>query len=145
MIGLHFYTDHKDTPLLGSLIKYFDKPSFKPWQKTVISAVLEGKDTLIVQSTGAGKSLCFQFPCVATKVTIVIMPTVSLIIDQHHSLQEHGFHVTYLGSLQTDSSIHSKMPRLTMKLYLVHQKVLTMNLVNQNQFLRHFVCKKRLD
>ena len=89
MIGLHFYTDHKDTPLLGSLIKYFDKP-FKPWQKTVISAVLEGKDTLIVQSTGAGKSLCFQFPCVAAKkVTIVIMPAVSLIIDQHHSLQEH--------------------------------------------------------
>ena len=44
--------------------------------------------------------------------------TVSLIIDQHHSLQEHGFRVTYLGSLQTDSSIHSKIAQADYEILL---------------------------
>ena len=57
----------------------------------IISATLEGKNTLVVQSTGAGKSLCFQFPCVATKtLTVVLMPTISLIKDQYHHLEVTG-------------------------------------------------------
>ena len=30
--------------------------------KNIITAAIEGKDTLVVQPTGSGKSLCFLFP-----------------------------------------------------------------------------------
>lgn len=92
------------------LIKYFGKKSFKPWQRAIISAALEGKNTLVVQSTGAGKSLCYQFPCVFTKkMTIALMPTVSLIRDQFQFLQSRAIRVTFLGSLQMDTAVLSKI------------------------------------
>ena len=42
---------------MGFLVKVFKKTSFKDWQLRVISATLGGKDTLVVQPTGSGKSL----------------------------------------------------------------------------------------
>ena len=48
---------------LGLLSKHFKKVDFKPWQLSVIKAVLGGKNSLVVQPTGNGKSLCCQFPC----------------------------------------------------------------------------------
>ena len=74
---------HQDTQLMGLLVKVFKKTSFKDWQLRIISATLGGKNTLVVQPTGSGKSLCFQFPCMVTRnVTIIFMPTISLILDQ---------------------------------------------------------------
>ena len=71
--------------IIGLLMKFFEKQTL---EKAIISATLEGKNTLVVQSTGAGKSLCFQFPCVATKsITVVLMPTISLMGDQYQHLQ----------------------------------------------------------
>lgn len=76
----------------------------------VIRAALEGKDTLVVQPTGAGKSLCFQFPTTVTKkITIVISPTISLMIDQVENLQSRGLRATYLGSAQRDASMETKV------------------------------------
>ena len=40
---------------------------FKGFQLEVINAVLQKRDTLVIQPTGSGKSLCFQFPAVYTK------------------------------------------------------------------------------
>ena len=48
--------------LIATLAEKFHLTSFKPFQKTVINATLEGKDTLVIQPTGSGKSLCFLFP-----------------------------------------------------------------------------------
>ena len=74
---------------------------------------MEGKNTLVIQSTGAGKSLCFQFPCVATKtLTVVLMPTISLIKDQYQHLQSTELRVTYLGTLQTDKAVLSKIAQM---------------------------------
>ncbi len=70
----------------------------------MICATLEGKDTLVVQPTGAGKRLCFQFPTTVTnKMTIVITPTISLMIDQVENLHLRGLRATYLGSAQRDA------------------------------------------
>ncbi|MDA8002864.1 MAG: DEAD/DEAH box helicase, partial [Alphaproteobacteria bacterium] len=35
---------------------------FRDYQRLAISAALNGKDSLIIQPTGSGKSLCYQFP-----------------------------------------------------------------------------------
>ena len=90
--------------LTGLFMKYFNKPSFKDWQLRIISATLESKNTLVVMPTGSGKSLCYQFPAVVTgKLTIVLMPTISLIMDQVHHLQASGLRITHLGTMQTSS------------------------------------------
>ena len=48
--------------LIATLAERFSLTAFKPFQKKIINAALEGRDTLVVQPTGSGKSLCFQFP-----------------------------------------------------------------------------------
>jgi len=102
--------EHRDTQLTGLLVKHFKKTSFKDWQLDVIKATVDGKNSLIVQPTGSGKSLCFQFPGVVTgKITVVLMPTVSLILDQFRRLEAARVKVTYLGSMQKDPGIMGKV------------------------------------
>ena len=82
-----------------ALVESFSLLSFYPYQKSIIDAMLEKKDTIVIQSTGNGKSLCFQFPLVhLLKKAIVIMPTISLMRDQTIQVNEHGIKVAYMGS-----------------------------------------------
>ena len=61
-----------------------------PWQMETITAALQGNDALIVQPTGAGKSLCFTIPSLIDKKTaVVISPTISLMTDQVRKLTHH--------------------------------------------------------
>ena len=95
---------------MGLLMKFFKKNAFKDWQLRVIKAILGGKNALIVQPTGSGKSLCFQFPSTITaKMTIVLLPTVSLIMDQVKALETTGLRVTYLGTMQNDRTVMGKI------------------------------------
>jgi ATP-dependent DNA helicase RecQ len=41
---------------------YWGYKAFRPQQLSVIEAVLAGKDVLTLLPTGAGKSICYQFP-----------------------------------------------------------------------------------
>ena len=85
------------------LAEKFQLTHFKEFQTRIVNAVLN-KDTLVIQPTGSGKSLCFQFPAVYTKkLTLVITPTISLMQDQTH---EKGISTVYLGSAQMD--IHAE-------------------------------------
>ena len=76
---------------------------FQDFQKEAIDATFLGKDVLIVQPTGKGKSLCFQFPAIFSgNTTLVITPTTSLMQDQTHELTAKGINAVFLGSAQTD-------------------------------------------
>jgi len=87
----------------------FHLTHFKGFQLEVINAVLDKRDTLVIQPTGSGKSLCFQFPAVYTKmVTLVITPTISLMQDQTNELEKRGISATYLGSAQLDINAENK-------------------------------------
>ncbi|KAE9418187.1 hypothetical protein Angca_009007, partial [Angiostrongylus cantonensis] len=70
----------------------FHISSFRPLQREVINAIMSGVDTLVVMSTGAGKSLCYQLPAIAMKggLVVVISPLISLIEDQLASLRKLG-------------------------------------------------------
>ncbi|KAJ1361469.1 hypothetical protein KIN20_020728 [Parelaphostrongylus tenuis] len=73
------------------LSKVFHISSFRPFQREVINAIMSGVDTLVVMSTGAGKSLCYQLPAIAMKgLIVVISPLISLIEDQLASLRKLG-------------------------------------------------------
>ena len=68
----------------------FRKREFRGQQLDAIVNVLSGKDTLVLQPTGAGKSLIYQLSGqLMPGVTIVIDPIKALIEDQVRGLKEH--------------------------------------------------------
>ena len=91
-------------------MKNFGLTAFKDWQLETINTVIKGKNTLIIQPTGGGKSLCFCFPPLVTeKVSIVITPTISIMADQVRGLQEKGIQAAHLGGGVKDADV---LPRL---------------------------------
>lgn len=96
--------------MLATLAEKFDCTRFKSYQKVVIQEVLDGCDALVIQPTGSGKSLCFQFPPVHQhKKAVVVVPTISLMEEHVHNLQEIGIPSAYLGSAQKDKALEDKV------------------------------------
>jgi ATP-dependent DNA helicase RecQ len=74
----------------------------RPGQEEVIRSVLEGRDTLAVMPTGAGKSLCYQLPALHLEgTTVVVSPLISLMKDQVDKLSEAGVEAAQLNSSLT--------------------------------------------
>src|SRR5687767_7088059 len=60
----------------------FGLPGFRPGQREVVESVLEGRPTVAVMPTGAGKSLCYQLPAVmAGGTALVVSPLIALMKD----------------------------------------------------------------
>ncbi len=73
------------------LQKYWQFQQFRPLQEDVIHHVLEGKDTLAVLPTGAGKSICYQIPALLMPgACLVISPLIALMKDQVLGLKKRG-------------------------------------------------------
>ncbi|XP_039593277.1 ATP-dependent DNA helicase Q4 isoform X2 [Polypterus senegalus] len=65
----------------------FGYKSFRPGQELAIMRILSGLSTLVVLSTGMGKSLCYQLPAYlyakrSKSIALVVSPLVSLMDDQ---------------------------------------------------------------
>ncbi|KAJ5172439.1 hypothetical protein N7492_005032 [Penicillium capsulatum] len=81
------------------LHRVFRKKSFRPLQRDVVEAAVEGHDVFLQASTSFGKSLCFQLPAViSTGLTIVICPLLALMMDQVNALQAIGVAVSTINS-----------------------------------------------
>lgn len=98
-------------------MNHFKITELKPWQLKILSASLERKDTLVIQPTGSGKSLCYQlFPFASGKMTVVLTPTISLMKDQCCKLEEMGVPATFTGSSQTDVRINERIKNKDFKI-----------------------------
>lgn len=95
---------------LSVLKNKFGHPNFRLKQWNVIDSVMNKKqDCVAIMATGHGKSICFQFAAVYTnKITIVISPLISLMIDQVTALNSANISACYLGSAQEDKKVFSR-------------------------------------
>ena len=86
-----------EDPLLKALRRHFGWSAFRDGQRSVVEALLEGRDCLAVLPTGAGKSLCYQLPALVREgLTVVVSPLVSLMQDQVRQLHRRGIPATCL-------------------------------------------------
>ena len=88
----------------------FGYPDFRPGQTDAVSAVLGGRDTLVVLPTGGGKSLCYQVPALLLDgLTVVISPLISLMKDQVDALTARGLAATFINSTLSQSEVSARM------------------------------------
>jgi ATP-dependent DNA helicase RecQ len=86
----------------AALERTFGYPDFRGGQVPAVSAVLEGRDVLVLMPTGGGKSLCFQVPAlVLPGLTLVVSPLISLMQDQVEVLRRKGVPAELLNSTLT--------------------------------------------
>ena len=96
-------------PLIA-LEKYFGFRKFLDGQASVVSALLSGRDAMVVMPTGGGKSLCYQLPAlVMDGVTLVISPLIALMKDQVDGLVRKGVPATMINS---SVPLHEQRERL---------------------------------
>ena len=86
---LEIQNEASDEKLVNLLRLTHGYDSFRDGQLEAIKMVLEGKSTMLVLPTGAGKSLCYQLPAlVLPGITLVVSPLVALMIDQLRHLAQ---------------------------------------------------------
>ncbi|KAL1840929.1 hypothetical protein VTJ49DRAFT_5289 [Mycothermus thermophilus] len=82
-----------------TLRRQFNKTSFRPHQRDIILAALDGYDVFVQAATSFGKSLCFQLPAVIDRgITIVISPLLSLMMNQVEALRAANVDARTLNS-----------------------------------------------
>ncbi|KAI5306492.1 hypothetical protein KEM56_000613 [Ascosphaera pollenicola] len=73
---------HHPVDIEFTLRRVFGKDSFRPLQREVIEAAIDGHDVFLQAATSFGKSLCFQLPAV---------------VDQVNALKAHGVPVATIN------------------------------------------------
>ena len=93
-----------------ALKRWWGYDSFRPMQREIIDAALEGRDVLAILPTGGGKSLCFQVPAMLRDgLALVVTPLIALMKDQVQNLAQRGIRAL---------AIHGGMPRREIDLAL---------------------------
>lgn len=84
------------------LQRTFRLPKFYDEQWLTIDKVLKGEKVLLIEKTGFGKSLCFQFPATVFKgTTVIFSPLIALMRDQVKKLTALGIAAKCINSEQT--------------------------------------------
>ena len=79
-----------------SIDRFYDKQ----WE--AIEKILKGERVLLIEKTGFGKSLCFQFPAILFNgTTVIFSPLIALMRDQVKNLNSLGIAAKCINSEQT--------------------------------------------
>ena len=93
------------------LKEQFGLNSFYDEQWNAISKVMDGERIIMIQKTGFGKSLCFQFPATQFDgLTIIFSPLIALMRDQIKNLKKRGIEAAAINSEESrvDNEINLK-------------------------------------
>lgn len=85
------------------LKKQFGIERFYDEQWQAVQRLLLGERVLMIERTGFGKSLCYQFPATQFDgMTIVFSPLIALMRDQVQALARKGIAARYINSEQSE-------------------------------------------
>ena len=91
----------------------FGYEEFRPGQEAAVSAILSGRDTVVVLPTGGGKSLCFQVPALLMRgLTVVVSPLISLMKDQVDALTARGLPAAFINSTLSSAQVSDRLARV---------------------------------
>jgi ATP-dependent DNA helicase RecQ len=101
------------TKMKRTLRDVFGLEKLRLGQAEVIRSVLEGKNTLALMPTGAGKSLCYQLPALHIPGrTVIVSPLISLMKDQVDKLEGAGLDASQLNSSLTTREHQENLERI---------------------------------
>ena len=84
-------------------------PHLRPGQRDAIHSLLEGRDTLLVQPTGSGKSAVYQIAgALLEGSTLVISPLIALQKDQADAIEASKLEATAVVNSTLSSSEHAE-------------------------------------
>ena len=84
------------------LKQIFGLDHFYDEQWNAIERILRGERILMIERTGFGKSLCYQFPATQFDgVTVIFSPLIALMRDQVRNLCNKGIPAAYINSEQS--------------------------------------------
>ncbi|MBU2583976.1 MAG: RecQ family ATP-dependent DNA helicase [Bacteroidetes bacterium] len=87
------------------LKKTFSIDRFYNRQWEAIQKILNGERVLLIEKTGFGKSLCYQFPATIFKgTTVIFSPLIALMRDQVKALSNLGISARCINSEQTNEN-----------------------------------------
>lgn len=86
----------------NNLKQRFGLDKFYDDQWETIDRILKGERVLLIEKTGFGKSLCFQYPATVFKgTTVIFSPLIALMRDQVKKLNHLGIAAKCINSEQT--------------------------------------------
>lgn len=84
------------------LYETFGITHFYDEQWDAVKRILDGERVLMIQKTGFGKSLCYQFPATLFDgITVIFSPLIALMRDQVRKLNDLGISARYINSEQS--------------------------------------------
>lgn len=117
------------------LKKFFGYDSFRGDQASIIDSLIDDNDIVVIMATGGGKSLCYQIPAIiSNKLTIVVSPLISLMVDQVRELKIKKIAAEYINS--TLNSYEIKLVNKKIKnglvklLYISPERLLNKNFIS---------------
>ncbi|MDE6741901.1 MAG: DNA helicase RecQ [Muribaculaceae bacterium] len=115
---------------LAALRQYYGFSGFRPGQWDSISAILNGRDTIVLMPTGGGKSICFQLPALLSDgCCIIVSPLIALMNDQVASLRANGLPAGAVNSMKQEydnrATYEAAMRGELKMLYISPERLLT--------------------
>ncbi|MFL6354672.1 MAG: RecQ family ATP-dependent DNA helicase [Bryobacteraceae bacterium] len=107
-------TPKQKNDILSIAQKNFGFDSLRPGQEDAIRALLAGRDTLVVQPTGSGKSAIYQIAALMREgATLVISPLIALQKDQVDSINaQNAADAVVINSTQRVSETRETMEKI---------------------------------
>lgn len=107
-------TRKKENEILATARKNFGFESLRPGQEDAIRALLSGKDCLVVQPTGSGKSAIYQITAMMLDgATLVVSPLIALQKDQVDSINaQDSAEAVVINSIQRVSETRETMDKI---------------------------------